>query len=61
MERSGAEITLRFGVDDAPAQHARLASLGLPVSQLLHVPGAVDVFDFADPDGNRLSLYSLTD
>jgi hypothetical protein len=26
---------------------------------LEHVPGAVDYFDFADLDGNQLSVYSL--
>jgi lactoylglutathione lyase len=48
----------RFGVPDAAAEHERLTRLGVAVGPLEHVPGAVDYFDFADPDGNQLSLYS---
>ncbi|RWZ51177.1 VOC family protein [Labedella phragmitis] len=60
-DRSGAEITVRFGVTDAAAEHSRLSTLGMEVGELIHVPGVVDVFDFADPDGNVLSVYSLAD
>jgi predicted enzyme related to lactoylglutathione lyase len=49
----------RFGVADAGAERSRLAGLGVAVGPLEHVPGAVDYFDFTDPDGNRLSLYSF--
>ena len=49
----------RFGVADAGAERTRLARLGVAVGPLEHVPGAVDYFDFTDPDGNRLSLYSF--
>lgn len=58
-DRSGAQLVLRLGVEDAPADYRRLSDLGLPLGPLEHVDGAVDYFDFADPDGNRLSLYSL--
>jgi predicted enzyme related to lactoylglutathione lyase len=59
VDRSGAEATLRFGVEDAAAEHARLSTLGVEVGELLRIPGVVDVFDFSDPDGNLLSVYSL--
>jgi predicted enzyme related to lactoylglutathione lyase len=49
----------RFGVADAGAERTRLAQLGVAVGPLEQVPGAVDYFDFTDPDGNRLSLYSF--
>jgi lactoylglutathione lyase len=58
-ERSGAQVTLRLGVDDAPAEYRRLTELGLRLGPLEHVDGVVDYFDFTDPDGNSLSLYSL--
>ncbi|WP_162942724.1 VOC family protein [Cryobacterium soli] len=58
-ERSGAQLVLRLGVDDAPAEYRRLTELGLSLGPLEHVEGAVDYFDFTDPDGNPLSLYSL--
>jgi predicted enzyme related to lactoylglutathione lyase len=55
---SPAGCVLRFGVADAGAERGRLAAMGVAVGPLEHVPGAVDYFDFTDPDGNRLSLYS---
>jgi predicted enzyme related to lactoylglutathione lyase len=54
----GAENVLRVGVDDAAAEHGRLTELGIAVGPLEHVPGVVDYFDFADPDGNNLGAYS---
>jgi predicted enzyme related to lactoylglutathione lyase len=54
-------VAVRFGVDDVAAQHARIAALGIDVGPVVHVPGAVETFDFRDPDGNLLSLYSLVD
>jgi predicted enzyme related to lactoylglutathione lyase len=54
-------VAVRFGVDDVAAQHARIGALGIDVGPLERVPGAVDFFDFQDPDGNVLSLYSLID
>ncbi|MDM7884572.1 MULTISPECIES: VOC family protein [Curtobacterium] len=53
--------TVRFGVDDVRAQHARIGSLGIDVGPVECVDGAVDWFDVRDPDGNVLSLYSLVD
>jgi len=57
--RSGAEVVTRFGVRDAAVEHNRLSRLGVNVGALQHVPEAVDYFDFTDPDGNRLSIYSM--
>jgi predicted enzyme related to lactoylglutathione lyase len=56
--RSGAQVIIRFGVDDAGRERQRLERLGVPVGPLEHVPGVVDYFDFTDPDGNVLSMYS---
>jgi predicted enzyme related to lactoylglutathione lyase len=55
----GAQNVLRVGVDDASAEHERLTGLGITVDPLEHVPGAVDYFDFVDPDGNALGVYAL--
>lgn len=57
--RAGAMNGLRVGVDDAAAEHQRLTALGIELSPLENVPGAVDFFDFSDPDGNTLGVYSL--
>ncbi|RMI13177.1 VOC family protein [Cellulomonas triticagri] len=57
--RSGAEVVLRLGVGDAASERERLRGLGVAVGPIEHVEGAVDYFDFVDPDGNRLSIYSL--
>jgi predicted enzyme related to lactoylglutathione lyase len=59
--RSGAVPVLRLGVADAAAQRRRLEAMGVAVGPLEHVPGAVDYFDFTDPDGNALSMYSELD
>jgi predicted enzyme related to lactoylglutathione lyase len=56
--RSGAEVVTRFGVADASRERERLEAMGVAVGPLEHVPGAVDYFDFSDPDGNALSMYS---
>jgi predicted enzyme related to lactoylglutathione lyase len=56
--RSGAEVVTRFGVADASRERERLEAMGVAVGRLEHVPGAVDYFDFTDPDGNMLSMYS---
>ncbi|MBK1783454.1 VOC family protein [Prauserella cavernicola] len=53
-----AEVVTRFGVGDAAAERERLVGAGIEVGHLEHVPGAVDYFDFLDPDGNKLSFYS---
>lgn len=38
---------------------ARLVDLGIAPEPLEHVEGVVDFFNFSDPDGNRLSMYSM--
>lgn len=54
-------VSVRFGVDDVAAQHARIGALGIDVGPVECVDGAVDWFDVRDPDGNVLSLFSLVD
>lgn len=56
--RSGAEAVVRFGVADAAVEHARLVALGIDVGELVRIDGVIEFFDFADPDGNRLSVYA---
>lgn len=51
-------IVTRLGVLDVRAEWERLRTAGVDVGPLEHVPGAVDYFDFADPNGNRLSMYT---
>ncbi|MFT4124351.1 MAG: VOC family protein [Microbacteriaceae bacterium] len=57
--RPGEGFELRFGIPDVAAQHARLQSMAVEVSPLMHVEGSVDFFDAMDPDGNVLGFYSL--
>lgn len=58
VDRSGAEVVVRFGVADATVEHERLERLGVDVGPVEHVPGAVSYFDLRDPYGNVLSCYS---
>ncbi len=55
---AGAAAVVRFGVQDVAVERARLAGLGVAVGALDRVDGILEYFDFADPDGNRLSLYA---
>jgi catechol 2,3-dioxygenase-like lactoylglutathione lyase family enzyme len=55
--RSGAEAVTRLGVRNVSQERERLAAIGVDVGPLEHIPGAVDYFNFADPDGNVLSMY----
>ncbi|MEV7760318.1 VOC family protein [Curtobacterium flaccumfaciens] len=54
-------VSVRFGVDDVAAQHARIGALGIDIGPVECVDGAVDWCDVRDPDGNVLSLFSLVD
>ena len=54
-------VSVRFGVDDVAAQHARIGALGIDIGPVECVDAAVDWFDVRDPDGNVLSLFSLVD
>jgi predicted enzyme related to lactoylglutathione lyase len=58
---AGSSTVLRLGVDDVDAEHRRLQELGVPTGRVVHVPGAVDFFDFRDPFGNVLSLYTMVE
>lgn len=54
--RGGAVV--RLGVADVTAERSRLAGLGIAVGGLEQVDSVLEYFDFADPDGNQLSLYA---
>lgn len=56
---AASETAVRFGVDNVIREQARLARLGVQSSEVEHVEGAVDFFEFRDPDGNLLSMYSV--
>lgn len=56
--RAGAEVVTRLGVADVAAQRERLLVLGIDVGALHHVEDMIDYIEFADPDGNALSLYT---
>jgi catechol 2,3-dioxygenase-like lactoylglutathione lyase family enzyme len=47
-----------FLVADAATERARLALLGVEVSELREPAAGVQVFDVRDPDGNRVSIES---
>jgi len=49
---------LRLGVTDVSAERERLVALGLDVGEMENVDNVIEYFDFADPDGNRLGLYT---
>jgi catechol 2,3-dioxygenase-like lactoylglutathione lyase family enzyme len=54
-----SSTALRVEVDDVDAEFARLTELGLVVEDIIRIPSVIDFFEFRDPDGNLLSLYSL--
>ena len=56
---AGAKVVANFQVADVNAERDRLADLDVLVGSLVHVPNAVDYFEFTDPDGNALILHSL--
>ena len=51
--------TFRIGVQNLKLERSRLVELGLQVSDVTDIPGVIQFFDFADPDGNKLSIYEL--
>ena len=57
-DRSGAQVVTRIGVTDVAAQRERLVALGIEAGPLHHIEGMIDYIEFADPDGNALSLYT---
>lgn len=56
---SGPEHLFQIGVEDLEAARRRLLSLGIAVAEPERVNGVIAFCDFADPDGNRLSLYEV--
>jgi catechol 2,3-dioxygenase-like lactoylglutathione lyase family enzyme len=58
-EPSSSEHVLRVGVEDIDGERRRLLGLGLAVADTERVEGVIAFCDFADPDGNRLSLYQV--
>lgn len=56
---AGGCWALRFGVEDVDGERSRLVALGLQPTEIEDIPGAVRIFDLADPDGNRLSFYRV--
>ena len=53
------DVLLRLGVDDVGEHHRRLSELDIDVSPIVRVEGAVEFFDFVDPDGHTFSLYTV--
>lgn len=51
--------TVRLGVPDVHEQRARLVGLGVEGGDVEVVDGVIAYWDFSDPDGNRLGLYTL--
>ena len=51
--RCGSGMQVAVQVDDAAAEHARLARLGVDVGELVDRPWGERHFSFADPDGYR--------
>jgi len=47
-----------FRIADVDAEHARLASAGVDVSEIREPAPGIRVFDARDPDGNRISIES---
>ena len=50
--------TTLLGVPDVAVQRQRLLGLGVEVGPVQEVPGVIAWCDLADPDGNRLGLYT---
>ena len=50
---------VRVGVEDIDAERRRLLDLAVAVEDTERVEGVIAFCDFADPDGNRLSLYEV--
>jgi catechol 2,3-dioxygenase-like lactoylglutathione lyase family enzyme len=55
----GSEHVVRVGVEDIDAERRRLLSLGVALADTERVEGVIAFCDFADPDGNRVSLYEV--
>jgi catechol 2,3-dioxygenase-like lactoylglutathione lyase family enzyme len=58
-EASGSGHVFRVGVEDIDEARRRLLGLGVTVADTERIEGVIAFCDFADPDGNRLSLYEV--
>ncbi|MBA3371979.1 MAG: VOC family protein [Actinomycetota bacterium] len=56
---AGQDFAFRIGVRDVEAQRRRLLDLGIEVGAITVIEGVIAFCDFADPDGNGLSLYTV--
>ncbi|MFT4109471.1 VOC family protein [Propionicimonas sp.] len=50
--------TVQIEVPDVTSERSRLAALGVAVGDLAQVDNVLEYFDFVDPDGNRLALFT---
>jgi len=58
-EKIPSDAALRLGVPDVEKERRRLVKMGHQVEEITDVPGVLRYFDFQDPDGNGLTLYTL--
>jgi catechol 2,3-dioxygenase-like lactoylglutathione lyase family enzyme len=54
----GAGLSVTLSIDDASAERARLAALGLDVTEVQRFEGVVDLFELTDPDGNTIGFVT---
>ena len=57
--REAGSVVVRFGVADVAAERQRLLGLGIEVDALVRVEGVLEYADFPDPDGHRLTIYTM--
>ena len=50
---------LRIGVPELGAERRRLIALGIAAGEVVEIEGVIAFCDLRDPDGNRLSLYTV--
>src|SRR6201990_2358734 len=53
---TGADTGIRFLVPDAETEYAAMRQRGVEVGDLLRWPGVPPMFEFKDPDGNRVEI-----
>ena len=51
-------LSLNVSVESASGEHARLAALGLTVSEFQRFEGAVEYFELTDLDGNTIAFVT---
>jgi hypothetical protein len=54
---TGAAGTVSLGVTDLAAERDRLVAAGLAMPDIRSLPGVIARLDFADPDGNVVTLW----